>query len=332
MARFQVACVSALAVVATAIWAATAAAEPAADTWAGAPAPAAEVPMLPGPPQTDHGAAMRYVKQHPGSAPAGVNDFGCVPSAAHPRPVILAHGSDSNVYSDWAGLAPLLVAAGYCVFAPNYGGKPGSVNFGSEDMNIGARQFAEFVDRVLAATDADKVDLVGFSQGATIARYYVNRLDGADKVNQWIGMASPTYGGIFYGLVPIVQAIPPLQALARLVTSTAVLQQMQGSAFLTALNSGGDTVPGVRYTTIGTRVDEMIQPYTNVALRSPGARNILIQDLCPTDLTGHFNMPYDRFAQQLVLDSLDPTTARPPDCVPVPLGAGILSVILAAHT
>lgn len=295
---------------------------------------ASEVPTLPGPPQTDHGAAMRYANRHPGSVPAGVNDFDGVPSAAHPRPVILAHGSDSNAYSDWAGLAPLLVNAGYCVFALNYGGKPGGTNYGTEDMNIGARQLADFVDRVLAATGADKVDLVGFSQGATIMRYYINRLGGADKVDQWIGMASPTYGGVFYGLVPLVRAIPPLAALVRLVTSTAMIQQMQGSPFLTALNAGGDTVPGVRYTTIGTRVDEMIQPYTNVALRSPQARNIVIQDLCPTDLTGHFNMPYDRFTQQLVLDTLDPAApgSGSPDCAPVALGTGILSVILAAHS
>jgi len=292
----------------------------------------AEVPTAPGPAQVDHGQAAIYARNHPGSIPAGLNDFRCKPTAEHPYPVVLAHGTDSTAYSDWAGLAPHLVAGHYCAFALNYGGKPGATSFGDLDMHIGGQQLAAFVDRVLAATGASRVDLVGFSQGATVTRYYVNRLNGAPKVHQWIGLASPSYGGIFYGLVPVVQALPFLQPVVQALSSLSVVQQEQGSPFLDELNAGSDTVPGVEYTTIGSRVDEMIQPYTNVALRSPGARNILIQDLCPADLTGHFNMPYDRFAQQLVLNALDPTTPVTPDCAPVALGTGILSVIIAAHT
>jgi triacylglycerol esterase/lipase EstA (alpha/beta hydrolase family) len=294
-------------------------------------APVEQVPLVAGPPQTDHGAAMVYSRTHPGSIPAGVNDFACRPSRRHPYPVVLAHGTDSTAYSDWAGLAPSLVSGGFCVFALNYGGRAGATTFGTEDMRAGSAQVAGFVHRVLAATGAAKVDLVGFSQGATITRYFVNRLGGAAVVDRWVGLASPTYGGVFYGVVPVVEAVPGLTSIAQRVTSVAVVEQMQGSPYLTALNAGGDTVAGVRYTTIGSRYDEMIQPYTNVALRSAGATNIVIQDLCPVDLTGHFNMPYDRFAQGLVLRALDPGVSLP-SCVGVPLGTGIPSVVWAAHT
>ncbi len=290
------------------------------------------VPTEWGPPQDNHLTASRYLKAHPAATPWGTNDFSCRPSARHPRPVILAHGTDATAYTDWGGIGPQLVAAGFCVFAPDYGGKPDATSYGTEDLWTSSRQFGAFVDRVLSATGADKVDLVGFSQGANITRYYIDKLDGAPEVDQWIGLASPSYGGQMYGLVPLADAAPGLWNAYRQVTSLAAVQQAQGSPFMRELNAGGDTVPGVRYTTVGSRVDEMIQPYTNIALTGPGARNIVLQDLCPIDLTGHFHMVYDPFVQQLLLTLLDPEHAPLPQCAYVPLGTGIGEVILGAHS
>ncbi|WP_425569760.1 esterase/lipase family protein [Rhodococcus olei] len=296
----------------------------------------AETPMLPGPPQATHAAAADYGDAHPGSVPPGANDFTCRPTADHPNPVVLAHGSDSNAYSDWADLAPRLKAAAYCVFAVNYGGTPGSTTFGTEDMYLSAGQIADFVHRVRAGTGAAKVDLVGFSQGATVTRYFVNKLGGAAVVDRWVGVASPSYGGIFYGLVPAADAVPGGRDVVSLFTTTAVAQQAQGSDFLADLNGGGDTVAGVRYTTIGTRYDEMIQPWTNVALHGPGATNVLVQDRCPQDMTGHMNMVYDPFTLGLVMQALDPGTTDPdtgdanipaPACTPVPLGTGMIGMV-----
>lgn len=285
-----------------------------------------QTPTEPGPPQSTHAAAADYADLHPGSVPPGVNDFSCLPTPAHPNPVVLAHGSDSSAYSDWAAIGPRLAESGFCVFAVNYGGAPGATSFATEDMHLSAGQLREFVERVRSDTGAAKVDLLGFSQGATVARYYVNRLGGAAVVDRWIGVASPTYGGIFYGLVPAADAIPGGRAVVSLFTTVAVAQQAQGSDFLTALNAGGDTVPGVRYTTIATRYDEMIQPYTNIALRDPGATNILIQDLCPQDMTGHMNMVYDEFTIGLVMGALDANVPAPA-CTTVPLGTGMIGMI-----
>lgn len=290
-----------------------------------------DVPTDAAPPQSDHLAAAWYQKSHPNAVPSGTNDFGCVPSAQHPRPVVLAHGTDSSAYSDWSGIAPRLTAAGFCVFALNYGGKPGADSYGTEDLVLSAYQIGAFVDQVLAATRSAKVDLVGFSQGANVTRYYVNKLGGAPKVDQWVGLASPSYGGVMYGLVPVAQAIPgALQAFAQ-VTSLAAVQQAEGSQIMLELNEGGDTVPGVRYVTVGSHVDEMIQPFENIALRGPGARNIALQDLCPADLTGHFHMVYDPFVQELLLTVLEPSSPAPV-CRPVPLGTGIPEVIIAGNS
>jgi triacylglycerol esterase/lipase EstA (alpha/beta hydrolase family) len=290
------------------------------------------VPTDPAPPQSDHLSAAAYLKTHPNAVPAGTNDFACTPDAAHPRPVVLAHGTDSSVYSDWSAIAPQLTAAGYCVFALNYGGAPGGKSYGTEDLRLSAYQVGAFVDQVLAATGATQVDLVGFSQGANVTRLYVNKLGGAPKVGYWIGIASPSYGGVMYGLVPVAQMIPGALEIFEKVTSLAAVEQAQGSPTMMELNAGGDTVPGVQYVTIGSRVDEMIQPFDNIALRGPGARNIALQDLCEVDLTGHFHMVYDPFVQQLLLNVLDPVHAPEPTCVPVALGTGIPQVIIAGHS
>ena len=114
--------------------------------------------------------------------------------------------------------------------------------------------------------------------------------------------------------------------MVSLFTTTAVVQQAQGSDFLAGLNGPADTVPGVEYTTIGTRFDEMIQPYTNIALRGPGATNIVVQDRCPANKTGHMNMVYDPYTLGLVLQALDPATPAPA-CTPVPLGTGMIGMI-----
>lgn len=290
-----------------------------------------EAPTQPGPPQSDHLGAASYLKSHKNVAPLGTNDFGCKPSSAHPRPVVLAHGTDSSAYSDYSAIAPQIAAAGFCVFALNYGGTPGGDSYGTEDVVLSSYQIGAFVDQVLAATGAKQVDLVGFSQGATVTRFYLNKLGGAPKVGQWIGLASPSYGGVMYGLVPVVDAVPgAMQAFAR-VTSLAAIQQAQGSEVMVELNAGGDTVPGPKYTTIGSKVDEMIQPNSNIALRGPGAVNISLQDRCAIDLTGHFHMVYDPFVQQLLLTVLDPSMPAPV-CRPVMLGTGIPEVIIAGNS
>lgn len=299
-----------------------AAAQPEAAVWS--------VPMLPGPAQSDYLAAAQYVAAHPGTAPAGTNDFHCVPTAEHPRPVILAHGTDTTAYVDWAALAPRIKEAGYCVFAVNYGGAVGGRRYGTEDVVGSARQFGMFVARVRRATRAGTVDVVGFSQGATVSRYWVNKFGGARHVKKWIGLASPTYGSSLYGTSPILEQIPGALGVAEQDLSLAAVQQRQDSPTLRDLNSGGDTVPGVRYSTIGSRVDEIIQPSQNIALRGPGAHNIVVQDRCPADLTGHFHMTYDPYVAGLTLAELGPGAAQPV-CSPVALGTGIPEVIIGSH-
>lgn len=292
---------------------------------------ASPVPSIPGPAQPTHADAIRYSSENPDAAPPGLNDFDCVPTPEHPRPVILVHGTDATAYSDWAGLSPILAAAGYCAYGLNYGLSPDGSTYGFSDIRDSAAQLQQFTDSVLESTGAEAVDLVGYSQGAAVTRYYTNRLGGADVVQNWIGIASPTYGGTAYGFSPVLQAVPSATRLVSSEFGPALVQLIQGSAFLNDLNAGGDTVPGVEYTSIATNVDETIQPYTNALFRDPGAHNIVVQDICPQNKVAHFTFTYDPTTVALVLDALDPGAGITPPCDPVPLGAGILDVVIASN-
>src|SRR3954470_22336590 len=105
----------------------------------------------------------------PGSPPPGANDWACRPSAAHPRPVVLVHGLFANMTDNWQTMSPLLANNGYCVFALTYGTtsttSPGDQFGGLTTMEASAAQLRTYVNRVLQATGAKKVDLVGHSEG-----------------------------------------------------------------------------------------------------------------------------------------------------------------------
>src|SRR3954452_11211189 len=87
-------------------------------------------------------------------------------SPAHPQPVVLVHGTFGDS-TNWALDRAKLAADGYCTFALDYG------NRGTGEIGRSARQLSDFVDRVLAATGAAQVDIVGHSQGGMMPRFYI---------------------------------------------------------------------------------------------------------------------------------------------------------------
>lgn len=271
------------------------------------PGTAAAVPKYPVPYSFGAGIAAQLL--NPGSAPVGSNDFSCRPSAAHPYPVVLVHGTFGNMTNSWQTLSPLLANNGYCVFALDYGGAPGNLFQGYGDIRTSAAQLGTFVDRVLAATGAPEVDIVGHSQGGMMPRYFIQKLGGEAKVRNLVGLAPSNHGTDFWGLFDLLRAFPGGTDFLRALC-VACEQQAAGSAFLADLNAGGDTVPGVRYTVIATRYDEVVTPYTNGFLHGPNATNIVVQDRCVLDFADHLAVIFDRVALREVLNALDPPNAR----------------------
>jgi triacylglycerol esterase/lipase EstA (alpha/beta hydrolase family) len=251
------------------------------------------------------------------SAPSsGWNNFSCRPSAQHPRPVVLVHGTFGNGTDNWLGFAPYLVARGYCVYSFDYGMLPGVPLFGGlGPIADSAQQLSDFTNRVLAASGASKVDIVGHSQGGMMPRYYLQFLGGAAKVNALVGLAPDNHGTTLDGLTKLLPYFPGAADAIHAVTP-GLADQVAGSDFQQHLNAGGDTVPGVHYTVISTIYDEVVTPYTTQALSGPNVHNVVLQNLCPVDISEHVTIGLtDRIAFHEAANALDPAHATPTTCL-----------------
>ncbi len=239
----------------------------------------------------------------PGVSPPGANDWGCKPSAAHPRPVVLVHGTFGDMTVSWNLISPSLKLAGYCVFALDYG------NRGTGPIEQSAAQLRDFVARVRAATKAAKVSIVGHSQGGMMPRYYMKFLGGAALVDDLIGLV-PSNHGTTNPLAPPAGVLCP-----------ACAQQAAGSTFITNLNAGDETPGAASYTVVTTRYDEVVTPYRSAYL-APAAQvtNVTLQDRCPLDLSEHLGIIYDPVALRWIKNALGrPGPADPayrPSCLP----------------
>jgi triacylglycerol esterase/lipase EstA (alpha/beta hydrolase family) len=272
---------------------------------------AAELPVV-------YNGALGYAQSSPSASPPGANNWSCRPSAAHPRPVILVHGTFEDMSGNWQALSPLLYDHGYCVFALNYGSYEGSGQFGvyaTGDIAQSAEQLAGFVGQVLAATGARKVDLVGHSQGGMMPRYYLRFLGGAAKVHTLVGLSPSNHGTTLDGIFTLANLLGVGSAFG--VLCPACEQQEAGSAFLAKLNAGKDTVPGVHYTVIQSTNDEVVTPYSSAFLSGTNVTNILLQSQCVLDQGEHLSAPYDHIADADVLTALDPKHPITPACTPV---------------
>ena len=72
--------------------------------------------------------------------------------------------------------------------------------------------------------------------------------------------------------------------------------------------------PGVIYTNISTRYDELVSPYTSSFLSGPNVTNITLQDHCALDFSDHLSIISSPMTGQYILNGLDPAHARAPPC------------------
>ncbi|MFI7292327.1 esterase/lipase family protein [Streptomyces sp. NPDC050121] len=260
-------------------------------------------------------ATAAYADSAATAPSSGWNDYRCKPSAAHPRPVVLVPGTFGNSVDNWLALAPYLTVRGYCVFSMDYGRLPGVPLFdGLGPIDTSAGELSVFVGKVLTATGAAKADLVGHSQGGMMPRHYLKFLGGAAKVNALVGLAPSNHGTTLSGLTNLLPYFPGAEDLLSAATP-GLADQIVGSDFLTRLNAGGDTVAGVHYTVIATQHDEVVTPWRTQYLSGSDVHNVLLQDLCPLDLSEHVAIGlFDRIAFHEVANALDPAHATPTTC------------------
>ncbi|MEU0538973.1 lipase [Nocardia sp. NPDC005978] len=276
-----------------------------------------------GPEMTSWTAAFGYGLLNPDAAPPGTNDWNCKPTAEHPRPVVLVHGTWMNAYNGFAYMSKPITDAGFCTFTFNYGrsdlvqgGGLGSLLpgvMGTGYIQDSAKQLAVFVDRVLAATGAGKADIVAHSQGGSMANWYTKFEGGAAKTQNLITYGATHHGTSLVGIGALGRAVNnfgiDVLGLVEIFVGHAGIQQTVGSDFVNKLNANGDTVPGIDYTIVGSRYDEITNPYELTFLKAgPGARvqNIVLQDGCEQDVSDHLTMMYSPRALSIALRALDP--------------------------
>jgi triacylglycerol esterase/lipase EstA (alpha/beta hydrolase family) len=256
----------------------------------------------------------------PDTPPPGANKWSCQLTAAHPYPVILVHGTFANMDDNWQAASPLLANHGYCVYAFNYGGTSASSPIqGTGDIAASAGQLASFVNTVLAATGAAKVDLVGHSQGGMMPRYYIDFLGGVGKVNDFVAFAPSNHGTTLDNLTKLVNLLGVAGEVNGSLGAvcTACVQQEQGSAFLANLNAA-PTAPSVRYTVIESVDDEVVTPYTSAFLpAAANVTNITVQQQCVLDASDHLEIAADPIAMADMLNALDPAAPVHVPCLVV---------------
>jgi len=232
------------------------------------------------------GAATTATYPTWGQPPLGANDWTCRPTADHPEPAVIVHGTFGDQKSLLDDLSLALVQHGYCVYSLDYG------NRGTGPIEDSAQQLKDFVDQVLAATGAAKVELVGHSQGGMMPRYYIKNLGGDAYVDDLVGLVPSNHG-------TTVQ-----NGYSSDGYCVSCDEQMAGSPFLTALNTPDETPGAVDYTQVTTRYDEVVVPYTSAFL-TPDAQStdIVLQDRCPADTAEHLTIPMDQQAIAWVLDA-----------------------------
>jgi triacylglycerol esterase/lipase EstA (alpha/beta hydrolase family) len=240
----------------------------------------------------------------PEPAAETLNDPTCKLTPEHPRPVVLVHGLGATASENWHFFAPYLAGKGFCVYGLTYGQVaqwPG--RGGVASMEASAAQLGAFVDKVLAATGAKQVDLVGHSEGGIMPRWYLKFNGGAAKVAHFVAWAPPNHGTTISGLTPLREFFPGFDD--RLAASCQSCPEfLPGSEFLRELNDGGDTVGSVRYTVIATRYDYLVTPIETSFLHGDHVTNILLQDVNPAAVPEHLALAADPTTFDLTLAAL----------------------------
>ncbi|WP_239014539.1 esterase/lipase family protein [Archangium violaceum] len=220
---------------------------------------------------------------------ATVSTTTAAPDAASTRlPVLLVHGIDDDARS-LAPLADGLTRAGFqdvqrVELKPNDGAAP---------ISVLAGQVAEAAGRLRARTGRARIDVVAFSMGALVSRYYLQRLEGRNHVRRFVSISGPHAGT----LTGWLRANPGARDMR------------PGSDLLRGLAADESPFGDVQVFTLWTPLDLMILPARSSQLAGARERTI------PVIL--HPLMLRDGRVLRSVEEAL--TVERPEDFLPLPV-------------
>jgi pimeloyl-ACP methyl ester carboxylesterase len=180
-------------------------------------------------------------------------------------PILLVHGMVDN-RSVFTLLRRGLLRRGF--------GRIRSVNYSplTTDVRAAAERLAREVEALAADTGYERIHVVGHSLGGLIARYYVQRLGGHERVHTLVTLGTP-HGG----------TLP-----AYLLPAELCRQLRPGSRLLTELAA---PAPGctTRFVAYWSDLDQLIVPQRNARVVHPdlAATNVLVRG------SGHMSLPID---------------------------------------
>ena len=186
-------------------------------------------------------------------------------------PVVLVPGYGGSAKA-LAGLASYLSAEGRQVSVLDL---PGN---GTGDLRESAEALADAVDGLLD-DGAPSVDLVGYSAGGEIVRWYVAELAGAPHVRRVVTLGSPHHG---------TDLAAAAVRLAGGACPEACRQLAPDSDLLRELNRD-ETPPGPLWTALWTEDDRTVVPADSGTLE--GALAYAVQDVCPDLEVSHGTLP-----------------------------------------
>ncbi|AFY93825.1 esterase/lipase family protein [Chamaesiphon minutus] len=168
------------------------------------------------------------------------------------NPVFLVHGlMDTSV--KMRKIASYLRGLGWEVFDIDL-----HTNDGSTRLEILAQQLADEIDRTFGPDRP--IDLLGFSMGGLVSRYYLQRLDGLRRVQRFITISSPHNGTI----------------AANFSRQSGCMQMRPNSTFMQDLSSDVDRLKELNFTSLWTPFDLIILPPSSSQLGIGTQRSISV--------------------------------------------------------
>lgn len=269
-------------------------------------------------------ASLATVPAHALPEQHGVfNNPSCQLTEEHPYPIVFLHGTAASS-KDWEAAGQAVAEQGMCPWTIDYGRNGVTIMAlgpigGYGDVDASTREIAHEIDDILAATGAEKVSLVGHSQGGTHTKKYIQQLGNADKVDRVVTLAA-TFDGTTLngaaGFLSILIRIAP--RTANFFASKGSTQQLVGTPQVGELQRYPDTAPGIMYTGVYSPSDTTATPNeTSIIDAGPGADvvNVNIEEACTAGRpVTHPEMPYDDASVDLITWGL---TRAPGETMPV---------------
>jgi triacylglycerol lipase len=175
-------------------------------------------------------------------------------ATSHHNPVLLVHGIKDDARK-MEPMARYLRAQGWDARTMSL--RP---SWGQKGLDVLAGQVADFVRANYSPHQ--RFDLVGFSMGGLVCRYYLQRLGGLDRVQRYVSISAPNRGSM----------------LAWLLSNPGCRQMRPGSAFLRDLATDERRLSKIEFTSLWTPYDAIIVPSHSSVM--PEARNVKMQVIC----------------------------------------------------